>query len=264
MTWPTRAAAALCALVLAGCAGGQDERLVVAAASDLRPVFAEIGEAFEAAGGDEAVFTFGSSGQLAQQLVEGAPADVFAAADRAFVDTVLDAGRGDATTTTTYAFGRIAIWARADAWGAWGSLEALVDDADVGTIAIANPNHAPYGAAARQALEASGRWDDAEGRIVFGENVADAHRLAATGNADAAVTAVPLAIASADDGRWVLVPETRHGALEQALVVVADDPARAARADRFVAFVTSEPGREVLRRYGLLLPGEDPPEAWER
>ena len=107
-------------------------------------------------------------------------------------------------------------------------------------------------------------WDELDGtRLVLGENIADTHRLAASGNADAALTALSLALAAGDDGRWQLVPDELHEPLEQALVVVAEDPARAAVAADFIAHVNSPPGRTVMRRYGFLLPGETPPAAWD-
>ena len=242
-----------------------DEPLLVAAASDLQPAFTALGEQFAAETGAQVTFSFGSSGQLAQQALEGAPFDLFASADAGYVEQVLAGGRGDAATRSTYAFGRIAIWARADAWGGWASLDDVVADAGVTTLAIANPEHAPYGLAARQALETAGLWERARPRLVYGENVTDTQRLAASGNADAAVVALSLALAADEQGtgRWRLVPEDAHAPLQQELVVTAEDPARAALAARFVAHVSSTEGRAVMRRYGFWLPGDEPPTAWE-
>jgi molybdate transport system substrate-binding protein len=253
------AALAVLALTACGSALGQsgDEELLVAAAADLRPAFDRLAASFEAETGQAVTVVYGSSGQLAQQLIEGAPADLYASANVRYVEEVLAAGRGDASTTATYAFGRIALWAPAEAWGGWTDLAALAGDPAVDTIAIANPSHAPYGAAAREAREAAGVGGAGADRLVLGEHIADTHRLAASGNADAAITALSLALA-ADDGEWLLLPEELHDPLEQALVIVADDRERAELAARFVAHVNS--GREVMRRYGFLLPGEAPPE----
>ena len=234
--------------------------LLIAGAADLRPAFTVLGERFEQATGEQVVFSFGSSGQLAQQLIEGAPMDVYASANVAFVEQVLAAGVGDPDTQTTYAFGRITIWSSDAAWRGWDSLEDLAADEGIANIAIANPQHAPYGLAARQALESAGLWDLVAPRLVYGENIADTQRLAATGNAEAAIIALSLALAAdeAGDGTWVLLDEQLHEPLQQDLIVVAEDPDRAALAAQFLAYVDAEEGRQVMRRFGFLLPGEQP------
>lgn len=259
----------LVGMALAGCTPGDavtaEEPLLVAGAADLMPAFTQLGEAFEDATGEQVTFSFGSSGQLAQQILEGAPMDLFASADVAYVDDVVDAGQGDPGTQATYAHGRLVLWASEQRWGGWDSLEDLADDGDAQLVAIANPAHAPYGKAARQALERRGLQQQMGSRLVYGENVADAHRLAATANADAAVVALSLALAADEEGqgRWLLLDEDLHEPLQQDLVVVADDDRRATLAAAFIDFVNGEQGRQVLRRYGFLLPGEDAPGAWE-
>lgn len=265
MRWPrlSRVActAAVLALVGTGCQAGDaavssDDPLVVAAAANLRPAFEELGETFEAETGHPVTFSFGSSGQLAQQIVEGAPMDVYAAANADFVDRVLAAGRGDRGSRTTYAVGRLAIWASGDAWGGWESLEAVAADPAVGTVAIANPEHAPYGAAARQALESAAVWDEVRPDVVYGANVADAQRMAATGDADVGVVALSLVIAEdGDDGGWTRVPAELHDPLRQDLVVTADDAARQAAAAQFRAHITSPAGQATLARYGFDVEG---------
>lgn len=256
------AAAALGLVAAAACGDAQavtaDEPLLVAGAADLLPAFTELGRTFGEATGEEVVFSFGSSGKLAQQLIEGAPMDVYAAANVSFVQRVLDAGIGDPATQATYAYGRIVIWSTEDAWGGWDLLDDLAADDEVRILAIANPEHAPYGLAAQQALTSAGVWDTLAPTLVYGENVADTQRLAASGNADAAIVALSLALAAdeAGEGTWTLLDEHLHEPLQQDLVVTTDDPARAALAARFVDHVTSEGGREVMRRYGFLLPGE--------
>lgn len=233
-----------------------DRALVVAGASDLRPAFEELGTLFTAETGHEVVFEFGSSGQLAQRVIEGAPTDVYASANIDFVDRVIEAGRGDPATKATYAFGRITIWARPDLWGGWSELGEVVADDAVRFLAIANPEHAPYGLAAKQALETLGLWDEARPKLVYGENISDTQRLAANGDAEVAVVALSLAIAAGDGGEWVLIDEDLHQPLEQALVVVAADPIRAEAARAFAEFVNSRQGREVMVSYGFVLPGE--------
>ncbi len=241
----------------AGSTGRADE-LLVAAASDLRPAFEELGRRFEADTGTAVTFDFGSSGQLAQRVIEGAPFDLFASANVTFVDQVLDQGVGDASTRRTYAFGRIVIWASDDRWAGWEQLEDLAGDETIMNVAIANPEHAPYGAAAEEALRATGTWDDVRDRLVLGENISDTQRLVETGNADVGILALSLALASDERGvgRWVLVDEGLHAPLEQQLVVTAADPRQATLAEAFAELVASEGGREVMRRSGFLLPGE--------
>jgi molybdate transport system substrate-binding protein len=255
--------AALLALLSTSCGAGPgasdaDGPLLVAAASDLLPAFTELGRTFEAATGEEVVFAFGSSGQLAQQLLEGAPMELFASADVAYADRVVEAGVGDPATQVTYAFGRLAIWSDADRWRDWEELPDVAGDPEVRFLAIANPEHAPYGRAAKEALETTGVWRTVQPRLVFGESVTDTQRLAATGDADVAIVALSLALAAdeAGGGSWVLVDDDLHDPLQQDLVVTATDPDRAALAARFVEHVGSEEGRQVMRRYGFLLPGE--------
>lgn len=256
-------AAAALLLLSSGCGGGRvgasDEPLLVAAASDLGPAFTELAEDFTAATGHPVDLTFGSSGQLAQQIAGGAPHEVFASASTAFVDSVVAAGRGDDATRATYGYGRLVLWSTAGRWEGWTDLVDLAGDREVEVVAIANPAHAPYGAAAEEALAAAGVLDGVVDRLAYGQNVADAQRLAATGNADAAVVALSLALAGDErgEGRWELLDDALHAPLEQQLVVTAEDPGRAALAARFVAFVGSEQSRDVLRRFGFLLPGEE-------
>lgn len=256
---------AIAAIAVSACAvsadvGAQaligDRAVVVAAASDLRPPFEVLGELFTHETGHEVVFDFGSSGQLTQRVIEGSPVDVFASADVSFVDEVLESGLGHPDTKATYAFGRITIWSSAADWGGWTTLEEVVQDEAVEFLAIANPEHAPYGRAAQQALEASDLWEAVGPKLVYGENISDTQRLAANGDADAAIVALSLAIAAGNEGQWVLVDESLHAPLEQALVVVAEDPGRVEAARGFARFVNSPEGREVMVSFGFMLPGE--------
>ena len=232
--------------------------LLVAGASDLRPAFEELGRRFTATTGTEVTFSFGSSGQLAQQIINGAPFDVFASADVGFVDRVLDKGIGDRTTKSTYAFGRLALWTPPG--GAPLSSVGELGDAAITRLAIANPDHAPYGVAAVQALTSAGIYASVTDRLVYGENVSDAYRLATSGNADAALVSLSLVIANAKGGRYITVPAEAHRPLEQALVVTASGK-RAAAARAFAALVRSKDGRTVMRKFGFLLTGDAAPPA---
>jgi molybdate transport system substrate-binding protein len=228
--------------------------ITVAAASDLRPAFEELGALFEADTGIAVTFSFGSSGQLREQIVNGAPFDVYASANVEFVDEVIEAGRGVAETKADYALGRIVLW----------TPPGVVLPAEIGEltdarfrrIAIANPEHAPYGLAAKQALETAGIYTDVESRLVYGENISDTFRIAQSGNAEIGIVALSLAIANGGD--YTLLPSELHEPLEQALVVTSTGPAGDA-ATAFAEFLGSPQGREVMIRYGFVLPGDPTP-----
>jgi molybdate transport system substrate-binding protein len=226
----------------------------VAAAADLTLAFEELGRDFERQTGRRVVFSFGSTGLLAKQLREGAPFDVFAAANVSFVDEVIAAGACDEGTKIPYARGRIAVWTKR---GALAPPAALADLAGVRfrRIAIANPEHAPYGQAARQALEHAGIWSTVEARLVLGENVRQTFQFAQTGNVDAAVVALALVVGDRQNP-WFLVDDGMHRPIDQALAVCTRGANRKG-GESFAGFVSSEAGRTVMRRYGFLLPGEN-------
>ena len=229
------------------------EELVVAAAADLAPAFQEIGPIFERATGIGVVFNFGSSGMLARQIENGAPMDVFAAANIDFLDGLGRLGLIIPDTRTLYARGRITIWTRQDSPLRIDKLEDLTRR-DVRKVAIANPAHAPYGAAAKQALQSAGVWDQVQGKCVFGEDVRQTLQYAATDNVDVAIVALSLSVQS--DGRWTLIPAELHRPLDQALAVLRSTP-QEEHARRFTAFINGSQGRPIMRKYGFILPGEE-------
>lgn len=224
--------------------------ITVAAASDLRPAFEELGSAFTAQTAIAVTFTFGSSGQLRQQIVNGAPFDLFASANVAFANDVIASGRGVASTLTDYAVGRLVLWSP-DGIQLPGSVADLAD-ATYRRIAIANPRHAPYGVAAEQALASAGIADEVESRLVLGENISDTFEIVRSGNADVGIVALSVAIANG--GAYTLVPSELHEPLRQALVVTSTGAAGEAAA-AFAGFVASAEGRAVMDRYGFALPG---------
>jgi molybdate transport system substrate-binding protein len=233
------------------------EELLVAGASDLRPAFEEIGKLFTAQTGSKVTFSFGSSGQLAQQISNGAPFDVFASADTRYIDQVLSDGIGDPTTRATYAFGRLALWVPSHTQKRIFNLLDL-SDPTTKRIAIANPEHAPYGVAAVQALKSSKIYELVSDKLIYGENVSDTYRLATSGNADAALVSLSLVIANSSGGQYVIIPTDAHAPLEQGLVVLAKK-SRAPSAKAFVSLVSSTAGRTVMRKYGFLFPGDPKP-----
>jgi molybdate transport system substrate-binding protein len=229
-----------------------DEPLLVAAAADLQFAFGEIGPLFEAEHGQPVIFTFGSTGHLTSQIENGAPYDILAAANVAFVDRLREQGLTVPGTQQLYAQGRIVLVAnRASGVRATG-LEDLREPA-VSRIAIANPEHAPYGQAAREALVSAGVWEDVQPKLVLGENVAQALQFVQTG--DAPVGIVALSIAGAPEVTGALLPAELHEPINQALAVISGTSHEAA-ARAFIQFVSSPEGREIMKRYGFLLPGE--------
>jgi molybdate transport system substrate-binding protein len=238
----------LLALAACGAKGSSEHSIKVAAASDLERAFRELGKSFQAKTGIEPVFQFGSSGLLAKQVEEGAPFDVFAAANASYVDEAVGKGACDGGTKAIYARGRIVVWSPGEVPA---TLEDLADPRWK-TIAIANPDHAPYGKAAQAALEKAGIWDTVKGRIVNGENVQQAMTYAQSGNADVAIIAASLALAS-DGGSSLPVDPSLYPPLDQALVVCGTG-AGVEPAKKFAAYVTSPEGREIMNRYGFQQP----------
>ncbi len=144
--------------------------LTVSAAADLTPAFGEIGRLYGEQTGTKVNFNFGSTGQLAQQITQGAPVDLFAAANVAYIDELEQKGLILPDTKQLYATGRITVWTRRNNSLQLERVEDLARD-DVRRIAIANPEHAPYGIAAREALQTAGIWERVQPKLIFGENI---------------------------------------------------------------------------------------------
>ena len=223
--------------------------IVIAAASDLRPAFEELAQKFTTDTNIAVTFSFGSSGQLREQILNGAPFDVFASANSDFVDEVIAKERGVAVTKTNYAVGRIVLWSATPE-----SLPPSISDLAATTyarIAIANPTHAPYGLAAQQAFISAGIWNEIEKKIVYGENISDTKKIIDSGNASIGVIALSLAIA---DGRpYVEIPDTLHKQLLQAAVVTTTGEQQDA-AKQWLDFMSSPAGLSVMKKYGFVPP----------
>jgi molybdate transport system substrate-binding protein len=236
----------------------QGEPLRVAAASDLAVAFKDVGAAFEKQSGKKVEFSFGSSGMLAKQIEEGAPFDVYAAANTAFVDETVTKGACLGDTKQLYARGHLVLWSK-DPQALPKDIHDLKDP-KYAKIAIANPEHAPYGKAAQQALTKAGIWEDTKSRMVYGENVQQTLMFARSQNADIAI--VGLALAMSSPGNYVPIDENLHDPLDQALVACKGGTAGAKsnEAKQFIAFVGSPEGHAIMKKYGFLLPGEDMPQ----
>jgi molybdate transport system substrate-binding protein len=221
--------------------------LTVAAASDLTQAFEEIGRQFEAEHNTKVVFVFGSTGLLTKQIENGAPFDVFAAANASYIDQLEQKGLIVPGTKTVYARGRITMWTAANSALKIEKIQDLAQP-DVARIAIANPDHAPYGQAAKQALEHAGIWDVVKPKLVYGDNIRQTLQYAETGNVDVAIVALSLSVQS--KGRWMLLPEELHQPIDQGMGVLKGTKNEAA-ARAFSDFVNGSKGREILSKYGF-------------
>lgn len=249
------AASASLLLLLLSCNESKNAvELTVSAASDLTPAFQELGKLFEQQNETKVVFNFGSTGQLAQQIEKGAPVDLFAAANVSFIDDLEGKGLIISETKSLYAQGRITVWTRKESTLA--PIESVTDltRPDVKHVAIANPEHAPYGKAAKEALGRAGVWDAVSPKLVYGENISQTLQFAESGNVDAAIVALSLSITSG--GQWKLIPPELHNPLNQTLAVIKGAKNEAA-AREFAGFINAPEGRRVMRKYGFVLPGEE-------
>ena len=221
--------------------------ITVAAASDLMPAFEEIGREFESVHKTKVVFVFGSTGLLTKQIENGAPMDLFAAANVSYIDQLEQKGLIIPDTKAIYGRGRITLWTSA---GSNIRLEGIADLArpEVTRVAIANPDHAPYGLAARQALETVGIWERVKPKLVYGDNIRQTLQYAETGNVDVAIVALSLSMQSR--GRWTIIPEELHKPIDQALAVIKSTKNEAS-ARAFADFVKGQPGRAILQKYGF-------------
>lgn len=228
----------------------QTTELTVAAASDLTQAFEDIGREFERDHKTKVIFVFGSTGMLTRQIENGAPMDLFAAANVAYIDELEKKGLIFSDTKAIYARGRITVWTTNESAF---KIEKIADltGPEIRRIAIANPDHAPYGLAARQALQSAGIWETVKPKLVYGDNIRQALQYAETGNVEVAIVA--LSLSQQSRGRWTLIPEELHQPIDQGLAVIkSTHNEQAARA--FANFVTGARGREILGKYGFAFP----------
>jgi len=225
----------------------QPNELHVAAAADLIPAFEEIGRQFETTHKTKVVYSFGSTGLLTRQIENGAPMDVFAAASVDFINELEQKGLILPDSKSVYARGRITLWTRKDSQLKVEKINDLASN-DVKRIAIANPDHAPYGTAAREALQAAGIWDAVKEKLVYGDNIRQTLQFAETGNVDVAIVA--LSLSKESDGKWTLIPAELHAPINQALAVIKETKdEQTARA--FADFITGPNGQSILAKYGF-------------
>jgi len=231
-------------------AAASGRKLTVAGASDLSTAFREIAAEFEKETGYRVVLSLGSTGMLSRQIEQGAPFDAFFAANRKFVEELEKGGHIVPGTAELYAEGRIVIAVRKGSGLKMSRLEDL-RDARVAKIAIANPEHAPYGLSAKEALKSAGLWDELRPKLVYGENIRQALQFVESGNASAGIIARSIADAPGID--YAEVPSTLHEPISQAAGVVSSSREKeGARA--FIKFVVGPKGSSIMKKYGFLPP----------
>ncbi len=215
----------------------------------------ELAGQFEKQTGTKVNVTYGSSGNFFSQMQNGAPFDLFFSADIEYPKKLGAAGLAAPETLFEYAVGRIVVWTPADAKvdAAKQGWNALLD-ASVQKIAIANPEHAPYGKAAVSALQKAGIYEQVKAKLVYGENISQAAQFVQSGNAQAGIIALSLAISPPmrEGKRWE-IPPGMHPAIEQGAIVLKSAENKDG-ATAFLQFVKSEKGSAILAKYGFALP----------
>jgi molybdate transport system substrate-binding protein len=230
----------------------------VAAASDLKFAIEEIAARFERATGQRVRLVFGSSGNFFSQILQGAPFHLYLSADEDFVFRLAEAGRTE-NRGRLYAIGRIGILvphgSPLQADGSLADLRAALQDGRVKRFAIANPDHAPYGMRAREALQHAGLWEAIRPRLLLGENVSQAAQFATSGSAQGGIVAQSLALAPqvARAGGFALIPAQWHLPLRQRMVLLRGAPQSARD---FHAYLATPAAQEIMKRHGFEIPAE--------
>lgn len=242
----------LCAAALLGsCSarGPADTKLIVAAAANLMDVLGKVGTVFHTKTGVEVIFSYGSTAQLATQIDNGAPFDVFAAADTEHVDSLVATQKLTKDSRAIYALGQLALWIPEDG----PAIHELKDLAgkNVRFIAIAQPELAPYGAATVEVLKGAGLWDAVQPKLIYGTSISMARQFAASGSAEAAFTAYSLVLH--EKGTVLKIDSRLHKPIEQAMGIVAAS-AHLEEAKQFRSFLLGAEGRIILANSGYLLP----------
>ncbi len=226
---------------------------LVAAAADLQFALPELAARFELAGGQRLRLVFGASGVLFSQLQQGAAFGLFLSADESFVFQLAAAGK-TLDRGRLYALGRIGLFVPQASPllpdGELKDLAAALQDGRLKKFAIAHPEHAPYGARAKEALTHAGLWAAIEPRLVLGENVAQAAHFATSGSTQGGIVAHSLALAPAlaARGRFALIQAAWHRPLRQRMVLMKN---ASPGARQFYDFLGTAAAREILARHGF-------------
>ncbi|MEA2176074.1 MAG: molybdate transport system substrate-binding protein, partial [Blastocatellia bacterium] len=204
--------------------GVEQAEINVAAASNLSDAFTELGQQFTKETGIRVIYSFGATADLAKQIENGAPFDIFAAADVSHVDALDRDGLLSPGTKALYARGRLVLWIPPDSPLMLTRLEDVARR-DVERVAIAKPDVAPYGLASVEALRALNIWSSIEPKVIYGQNVSQVKQYAATGNADLAF--IPRSLVRAGEGRAIEVDPRLHSPIDQAIALIKTSPRQA-------------------------------------
>ena len=230
------------------------QTLRIAAAADLQPVLPVLLGEFESQTGIHAEASYQSSATLATQIINGAPFDVFMAADMGFPQRVIAAGLAEDTQAIAYARGTLVLWARNDSRFHTLAMDSLKDPA-LKSLAIANPDHAPYGRAAQAALVHLGLYDPLKPKLVIAENIAQAAQFVESGNAELGLISLTSAVTPRlrAAGHYVEVPQDAYPPILQG-VVILKRPAGTQSGHRFLDFLASPSVQQQLQAAGLAPP----------
>jgi molybdate transport system substrate-binding protein len=232
------------------------EEITVAAAADLQFAFQDVAARFQKDTGHTVKMVFGSSGNFFAQIQNGAPFDVYFSADIDYPKRLEAAGLAEPGTLYEYATGKIVLWAPASSKiDVSKGLKTLLDPA-AAKIAIANPEHAPYGRAAVAAMKTEKIYDQVSSKFVLGENISQTASLIVSGGADVGIVALSLAVAPSmkTKGTYFEIPADEYPAIVQAAIILKSSPNKEI-ARQFVAYVKTADIQSVMRGYGFTLPG---------
>jgi molybdate transport system substrate-binding protein len=243
-------------LLLVGRFGAAQE-ITVAAAADLQFAMPDIAAHFQQETGKSVKLIYGSSGNFAQQLQNGAPFDMFFSANLDYAKQLQAAGLTEPDTFYQYATGKIVLWVPNDSKLDLSVGLRVLLDPSIKKIAIANPEHAPYGKAAVAAMQKNNLYDQVKDRLVLGENISQAASFVASESADVGIVALSLALSPnmKDKGRYVEVPASDYPAIQQACVIMSSSKNKDT-ARQFLKFIQSPPTKALFQKYGFTVPGD--------
>ena len=233
-----------------------DEKILVAAASDLNFAMTEICRAFEKVhAGVKVEVSYGSSGNFYAQIKQGAPFDIFFSADASYPALLEDEGFAVKSQRQLYAIGKIVLWIpKKSALNPQKGLKIVLEP-EFKKLAIANPKHAPYGRAAEESLRYYGLWDKVQDKLVFGENISQTAQFVQTGSADAGIIAMSLAVSPsmAESGSYWVIPAESYSMLEQGYAVLQRGKGKSS-VKTFLKFVQGKKGKKILSDFGFIMP----------
>ena len=231
------------------------QEITVAAAADLQFAFQDVAARFQKDTGKNVKLIFGSSGNFFTQIQNGAPFDVFFSADIDYPKKLDASGLTEPGTLYQYATGKIVVWVPNESKLDLGHGLGVLLDSTIKKIALANPEHAPYGRAAVAAMKHDDVYDKVSGKFVLGENISQAASFVASGSADIGIVALSLALAPAmkSKGRYAEIPTDDYPPLEQAAVILKSSKQKEG-ARQFIEFLQTPHILELLRSYGFSVP----------